>query len=46
MERGELPNDIELIGSLIRNVCFENARQFFGLEMPGIRVPSTKDTRP
>ena len=34
IERGELPNDIELIGSLVRNVCFENARQFLGLEVP------------
>jgi glucuronate isomerase len=35
MERGELPNDFELVGGMIRNICFENARQFLGLEMPG-----------
>lgn len=35
MERGELPNDFDLIGGIIRNICFENARQFLGLELPG-----------
>jgi glucuronate isomerase len=34
MERGELPNDERLLGGMIRNVCFENARQYLGLEMP------------
>ncbi|MDB6167165.1 MAG: Glucuronate isomerase [Verrucomicrobia bacterium] len=33
MERGELPLDREMIGSLVRNVCFGNARRFFGLEL-------------
>ncbi|HEX6805105.1 MAG TPA: glucuronate isomerase [Terriglobales bacterium] len=35
MERGELPNDFELLGGMVRNICFENAREFVGLEMPG-----------
>jgi glucuronate isomerase len=34
MERGELPSDEGLIGSLVRNICFENARQYLGLELP------------
>ena len=34
MENGALPNDERLIGGLIRNVCFENARQFLGLQVP------------
>lgn len=34
MERGELPNDFDLIGGIVRNICFENARQFLGLELP------------
>ena len=34
MEAGELPNDIELIGSMVRNICFENARCFLGLKLP------------
>jgi glucuronate isomerase len=32
VERGEIPNDQELLASLIRGICFENAKAFFGLE--------------
>jgi len=34
METGELPNDEELVGRTVRNICFENARQYLGLELP------------
>jgi glucuronate isomerase len=34
MDNGELPNDELLMGELIRNVCFANARQYLGLAMP------------
>jgi len=34
MERGDLPNDEKLIGSMIQNICFNNARNYLGLEMP------------
>jgi glucuronate isomerase len=34
IEAGELPNDIELIGNMVRNICFENARGFLGLKLP------------
>jgi len=34
MENGELPNDEQLIGNMIKNICFENARQYLGLEVP------------
>jgi glucuronate isomerase len=33
MERGELPADRELIGALVREVSFDNARSHFGLEL-------------
>ncbi len=33
LENGELPDDVELIGNMIRNICFNNAREFFALEM-------------
>lgn len=33
MESGELPHDFELVGGMVRNVCFNNARDYFGLEM-------------
>jgi glucuronate isomerase len=33
MESGELPNDEQLIGNMVRNICFENAKQYLGLEL-------------
>jgi len=44
MEDGELPNDLQWIGGMVRNICFENARQFLGLELPGPAVPPTKNS--
>ena len=32
VERGELPNDLGLLGSLVRGISFENAKAYFGLE--------------
>ena len=34
VENGELPNDEKLLGSMVRNICFNNAREFLGLELP------------
>lgn len=31
MERGEIPGEFDLVGGLIRNVCFGNARQYLQL---------------
>lgn len=33
MDNGELPNDFELVGGMVRNICFANARDYFGLEL-------------
>lgn len=33
MERGELPDDRELAGTMVRNICFANARDYFRLEL-------------
>ena len=33
MEAGELPDSCELAGPMIRNICYENARQFLGLDL-------------
>lgn len=30
IERGEMPADIEWIGSVIRDICYRNAQQYFG----------------
>jgi glucuronate isomerase len=32
MERGDLPRDEHLIGSMIQNICFRNASKYLGLE--------------
>lgn len=38
IEQGELPNDIEWIGKIIQDICYENARSYFGFKKitPGI----------
>jgi glucuronate isomerase len=33
VENGELPSDEKLLGTVVRNICFENARQFLGLQL-------------
>jgi glucuronate isomerase len=33
MEHGELPDDPDLIGQLVQNVCYRNAAAFFGLDI-------------
>lgn len=33
VDRGELPNDISLLGGMIRNICFGNAKRYLGLEL-------------
>jgi glucuronate isomerase len=33
MESGEIPNDRELVGSMVRNISFRNAREYFRLEL-------------
>ncbi len=31
MENGEIPDDLEMIGAMVKDICFENARQYFSL---------------
>jgi glucuronate isomerase len=33
--RGLIPADEALLGSMVRAICFENARDYFGLDLPG-----------
>ena len=41
VEKGELPNDERLLGTMVRNICFGNARQYLGLELaPAAEKPS------
>jgi glucuronate isomerase len=34
IENGEIPDREELVGAMIENICFGNARRYFGLELP------------
>ncbi|HOB32840.1 MAG TPA: glucuronate isomerase [Verrucomicrobiota bacterium] len=34
MENGEIPNDEMLVGTMIQNICYANAKQYFGF--PGV----------
>jgi glucuronate isomerase len=33
MERGEIPNDRALVGGMVKNICFANARDYFRLKL-------------
>ncbi len=33
VEEGEVPADINLLGSMVQNICFNNARDYFGIEL-------------
>ena len=35
VERGLIPGDRKLLGGLVQDVCFGNARQYFGFENLG-----------
>ena len=38
MERGEIPDDMKLVGSMVRGICFHNAVSYFALEAQGLSV--------
>jgi glucuronate isomerase len=41
VERGELPSDEELLGTMIANICYNNARQYLAVpEQRGITAPA------
>jgi len=48
MTRGEIPHDLELVGGMVRNICFANARDYFRLDLdPSFQPPLTvTSTRP
>lgn len=35
MESGEIPADLELAGSMVEGICYGNAADWFGIELPG-----------
>jgi glucuronate isomerase len=34
MEQGLLPNDYDLIGDMVKNICYNNAKNYFGFDLP------------
>jgi glucuronate isomerase len=34
MARGAIPSDYKLVGAMVKNICFANARDYFRLELP------------
>jgi glucuronate isomerase len=36
VENGELPADEKLLGGMVRDICFENARAYLGLDLPRV----------
>jgi glucuronate isomerase len=43
--RGELPHDEQLIGGIIKDICFENALEFLKLELPTASQKSEQSLR-
>ncbi|HTI89787.1 MAG TPA: glucuronate isomerase [Puia sp.] len=39
MTNGELPNDMEWIGKVVRDICYHNARQYFNFQPAQILAP-------
>ena len=35
MEQGILPNELEMIGGMVRDICYGNASAYFGFDVPG-----------
>ena len=33
VENGELPDDMELIGNMVKDICFRNAVSYFGIDV-------------
>ena len=45
MENGELPDDEMLIGTMIRNICYANARNYFPFAAEAGRLSAKRGTR-
>jgi glucuronate isomerase len=35
VEDGEAPNDINLLGSMVGEICWDNAVEYFGIDLGG-----------
>lgn len=41
ISRGELPNDIDFFGKIVENICYYNAKKYFGFEKEQIPTKNT-----
>jgi glucuronate isomerase len=42
MENGDIPGDVSMIGALVRDICFNNARDYFGFQSPPLQTSKEK----
>jgi glucuronate isomerase len=42
VENGDLPDDDTLLGTMIKNICYENARQYFRFPIPDPDSPASR----
>jgi glucuronate isomerase len=42
IENGDVPGDIARMGAMVRDICFDNARNYFGFESPLHQAPREK----
>jgi glucuronate isomerase len=33
IDKGELPNDLELIGNIVQDICYNNAKNYFDIDL-------------
>lgn len=43
VENGQLPNDEKLLGAMVRNICFNNAREYLGLQLPPAGIATGRE---
>jgi len=34
MARGLIPDDMDLVGAMVRDICYDNAARYFGFDVP------------
>ncbi|GAB6186766.1 glucuronate isomerase [Thermopirellula anaerolimosa] len=45
MDRGLLPKDEALLGSVVRDICYNNAARYFGFRAPTVHTPGAAETK-
>lgn len=44
MERGLIPCDIEFVGAMVQDICYFNAKRYFGFDHVAVGTPSVTNT--